>query len=179
MRIIAGDFKGRRLYTPNDKNVRPTSDKVRGAIFSILQDRMEGCVFCDLFAGTGGVGIEALSRGAKFCYFGDHAQESISLLKKNVEHVGAQDICSLTHGSFIKTLERIPEKVDIFFLDPPYEKGLIQQAVAAIKERDLLAEEGIIVCEHGKYETIADDLCGYRKVKEKKYGIVVLSLFMC
>ena len=76
MRIIAGDYKGRKLITPNGRDiVRPTAEKVKGAIFSMLQDRIDGSIVCDLFAGTGSLGLEALSRGADFCWFGDHAQE--------------------------------------------------------------------------------------------------------
>lgn len=178
MRIIAGDYKGRRLYTPEDRRIRPTSDKVKEALFSIIGDRIDGAVVCDLFSGTGNLGLEALSRGADKCYFGDHSGESIKLIKDNVEMCRAEEYSAIIHGDFKKTLSRIEEKVDFFFLDPPYDKDLWGKAMQIIKDEDLLEEGGWIVCEHRSQVQLDDDLCGFEKTKERRYGKVVLSIFM-
>ncbi len=178
MRIIAGDYKYRKLTVPNDDRVRPTGEKVKEAMFSMLMDRLEGAVVCDLFAGTGALGLEALSRGAERCWFGDHAQESIQLIKTNVAACKAEDKARIVHGSFLKTLQSMNEKCDIFILDPPYNKPLVEEAMKAIAEMDLLAEDGVIVAEHGSDRELPDELYGFTKVKEKRYGIVVLSIFM-
>ena len=179
MRIIAGDYKGRKLITPNGADlVRPTAEKVKGAIFSMLMNRIEGAVVCDLFAGTGSLGLEALSRGADFCWFGDHAQECVTMVRKNIALCRAEEYSHVTHGSFMKTLQNIDGKVDIFLLDPPYKKGTLEEAIKAIAEMDLLAEGGVIVAEHGSDKELPDELAGFRKVKEKRYGIVVISIYM-
>lgn len=178
MRIIAGEYKGRRLYTLADFSVRPTADKPKGAIFSMLADRIYDATCCDLFAGTGNLGLEALSRGADFCYFGDHSQESIDVVKKNVEMCKAEDRSKIVHGSYLKTLEAIDEKVDIFFLDPPYKKQLLEKSMEAIVRGEKLSEEGVIIAEHGVDKDMPEEFLGLRKIKEKKYGIVVISIYM-
>ena len=178
MRIIAGDYKGRKLKTPMDKSIRPTPDKVREALFSMLMERTYGSVCCDLFAGTGALGLEALSRGAAFCTFCDNARDSVSLLKENIAHVGAEEKSRIVAGHYEKALSSLPGPVDLFFLDPPYESELLERAMGSISKRDLLAEDGIIVAEHRKDLVLPETLAGFTKVREKKYGIVVLSLFM-
>lgn len=178
MRIIAGDYKGRRLYTPEDRRIRPTSDKVKEALFSIIGDRIDGSVVCDLFSGTGNLGLEALSRGADKCYFGDHSGESIKLIKDNVEMCRGEEYSVIIHGDYKKTLSRIEEKVDFFFLDPPYDKGLWEKAMQIIRDEQLLAEGGWIICEHRLENQLAENLCGFEKTKERRYGKVVLSIFM-
>ncbi|MEG0291433.1 MAG: 16S rRNA (guanine(966)-N(2))-methyltransferase RsmD [Anaerovoracaceae bacterium] len=178
MRIIAGDFKGRKLESPLDKKVRPTTDKVKEAMFSILMNDTYDRVFCDLFAGTGNLGLEALSRGAKFCYFGDSANESIRIIKSNVTYCKANDLAKIIHGDYTRILGNIGEKVDIFLVDPPYNKGLISLVLEKIEELDLLAEDGKIVVEHPKEDVLPDEIGKFKKTKEKKYGRVVLSIYM-
>ncbi len=178
MRIIAGNNKGRKLNTPRDNQVRPTTDKVKEALFSIIQNHVYGAVVCDLFAGTGTLGLEALSRGATRCYFGDHAGESVKLVKDNVALCKEERNAIIVHGDFLRTLDRIDEKVDIFLLDPPYDKDLLEKAIIAIDEKGLLAKDGIVVAEHTKDVVLPETLGGLEKKKEKRYGTVVLSIFM-
>lgn len=178
MRIIAGNNKGRKLNTPRDNQVRPTTDKVKEALFSIIQNHVYGAVVCDLFAGTGTLGLEALSRGARRCYFGDHAGESVKLVKDNVALCKEERNAIIVHGDFLRTLDRIDEKVDIFLLDPPYDKDLLEKAIIAIDEKGLLAKDGIVVAEHTKDVVLPETLGGLEKKKEKRYGTVVLSIFM-
>lgn len=178
MRIIAGDYKGRRLYTPKDNEIRPTTDKVKEAIFSILTNHIYGSKVIDLFAGTGNLGLEALSRGAEHCYFGDFSRDSLALIKENITYCKAGDKSTVIPGDFRKVLSRIKEPCDLILLDPPYGSGLLPQCLEEIKELDLLAEDGIILCEHRKEEQLPDELGGFQKVKERKYGTVVISLYM-
>ncbi len=178
MRVIAGDFKGRKLETPIDNSVRPTSDKVKEAMFSILMNDIYDAVICDLFAGSGGLGIEGLSRGARKCYFVDQANNSIKLIKQNVTTCKANEYAEIIQGDYQRALSRIREKVDIFIIDPPYGYGTELKAMELIAEKDLLAEDGKIVVEHEKHDTMPDEVAGFKKIKEKKYGRVVLSIYM-
>lgn len=178
MRVIAGDYKGRRLEAPADEKVRPTSDKVKEAMFSILMNDIYGAVVCDLFAGTGGLGIEALSRGASRCYFADQSKASIRLVQHNVEHCGASERSVIIMGDYSRALGRIREKVDIFLLDPPYETGLERKAMGMIRREELLAEDGIIMVEHSMRDEMEEEICGFVRFKEKRYGKVVLSFYM-
>lgn len=178
MRIIAGDYKGRRLESPEDYSVRPTADKVKEALFSILDPVMYDAKVCDLFSGTGNLGLEALSRGAGHCWFCDSSRQSLSLIKKNIEKCRAEEYSTVMPGDYRKALSKMREKIDIFFLDPPYGTGLLEKSVEMIAEKELLADEGIIVCEHHRRQILPDELSGFRKIKERKYGKVVLSMYI-
>lgn len=177
MRIIAGDYKGRRLYSPLDDDIRPTTDKVKEAIFSIIQEYIDEAICIDLFAGSGNLGLEALSRGAKYCYFCDASRKSLELVKKNIQYCKAENKSEIIAGDYTKTLCKINRKADIIFLDPPYKNGLMQGCFEKIRENDVLSEDGIIIAEHGHYEELPDELFGYEKIKEKKYGSIVISIY--
>ncbi|MEE0772131.1 MAG: 16S rRNA (guanine(966)-N(2))-methyltransferase RsmD [Anaerovoracaceae bacterium] len=177
MRIIAGEFKGRRLESPADYSIRPTTDKVKEALFSILTEKLWGSRVLDLFSGTGNLGIEALSRGAAECVFCDSSRDSLKLIKSNIAHCRAEKGAKVMAGDFRKTLMNLEGKFDIIFLDPPYQKGFLEPTFSLIRERELLAEGGIIVAEHRKEEDLPDDFCGFEKIKERKYGIIKLSIY--
>lgn len=180
MRIIAGDYKGRRLYTPLNDNIRPTTDKVKEAVFSIVQGYLEDAVCVDLFSGSGNLGLEALSRGAKHCYFCDSSRESLALTKKNVEYCCAQDKSTILQGDYSRAISVIAESekgADIIFLDPPYKKGLMLDCLERIAESGLLSEDGIIVAEHGIEEELPEAVSGFEKIKERKYGKIVVTLY--
>lgn len=178
MRIIAGDYKGRKLEAPQDNDIRPTSDKVKEAIFSILMPYTEDGVFVDLFAGTGGLGLEAISRGAKFCYFCDKERNAIAIIKSNIEKCGAEDYSKVIFGDYMKALRRLEgEKVDVFILDPPYKSGLYEKALNSIDSLDLLSDEGIIIAEHQKELKLPDSIGSLVMFKERNYGNIVLSLY--
>lgn len=178
MRVIAGDYKGRVLYSPRDRQVRPTSDKVKEALFSIIGFDIIDAVCVDLFAGTGSLGIEALSRGAGKCYFGDHAGESIKIIKDNIEMCRAWDYSVVIHGDYQKTLSRIEGPVDIVFLDPPYSKHIFENIMKIIRENNIMADGGMIICEHDKNSEMEDEIYGFTKTKERRYGKVVLSFYI-
>lgn len=177
MRIIAGEFKGRRLESPADNSVRPTTDKVKEALFSILNDRMWGSRVLDLFSGTGNLGIEALSRGAAECVFCDSSRDSLRLIKSNITHCKAQEGARVIPGDFRKTLMNLEGQFDIILLDPPYGKGFLEPAFELIRDQGLLAEDGVIVAEHRKEEDLPEEFFGFEKIKERKYGIIKLSIY--
>lgn len=177
MRIIAGDYKGRRLNAPMDRSVRPTADKVKEALFSILADRIWGSRVLDLFSGTGNLGIEALSRGADFCVFADNSRESLRLIRSNIEHCKAEEGARVVAGDYKKTLMNLGEEFDLILLDPPYGKGYLDECFALIREHGVLAEDGVIVAEHRKEEKMPEELYGFQKIKERRYGIVMLSIY--
>ena len=177
MRIIAGDLKGRKLEALKGNDVRPTGDKVKEAIFSMVDVHLADSVVIDLFSGTGNLGLEAISRGAKMCYFVDNRPESIKVTYTNIENCKVQENSKVIAGSFEKVLVKIPEKADIIFLDPPYDKGFLNSCFEKIREFEALNEDGIIVAEHGLKEKLPDTLAGFTKIKEKRYGTVWVSLF--
>ncbi len=177
MRIITGEYRGRRLESPAGYDVRPTSDKVKEAVFNIIMNEVWDATCVDLFAGTGNLGLEALSRGAKKCYFGDNSRESINLIKNNVKMCRAEDKSVIIAGDYSKILGRINEKVDIFFLDPPYKDGLYENCLEIIDSLDLLSEEGIIVAEHGVRDYVPETVGSLEIIKERKYGKIMVTIY--
>lgn len=146
MRIIAGSYKGRKLASPNDDRVRPTTDRVRESLFSILGD-FSDCVVVDGFAGTGALGIEALSRGADYCYFFDPSYASILLVEENIDRVGASERASIYKVSFDKGLELLESEPDVLFLDPPYGSSLAQSALESMAKCEWVTARALVVVE--------------------------------
>ena len=180
MRIITGDFKGRRLEMPENDQIRPTTEKVKEAIFSMISGNLYDAVCVDLFSGTGNLGLEALSRGAAKCYFGDNSRASIALTKRNIEMCRAQEWSIVIPGDFEKVLNRLAErgeKVDVFFLDPPYKEGLYEKCFQMIRELDILADEGIIVAEHNERDVFADEIEGFVKLRDRNYGTIAVTIY--
>lgn len=177
MRIIAGIYKGRRLTSPIDDRVRPTTDKVKEAIFSILTNDIYGSNVLDLFSGSGNLGLEALSRGAQHCWFCDSSRDSLKLIRENIRYCKAEEKATVIAGDFRKVLSGLNSRMDIILLDPPYGKGMLPECFELIKEYDLLADDGLILAEHRKDEELPDELGGFTKIKERKYGKVVVSIY--
>ena len=177
MRVIAGEYKGRRLKTPKDYSVRPTADKVKEALFSILTDKIWGSKVLDLFSGTGNLGIEALSRGAELCVFCDSSRESIGIINSNITYCRAEQRAKVVCGDYRKVMANLREKFDIILLDPPYDKGYLEDCFGNIDECGLLEEDGVIVAEHRREEKLPENLFGFEKIKERKYGIIMLSIY--
>ena len=177
MRIVAGDFKGRKLETPLNNDIRPTSEKVKEGLFSSISGYLYDAVCVDLFAGTGNLGLEAISRGASKCYFGDNSRTSIEIVRRNVAHCKAEEWSEVYFGDYEKVLRKIHEPVDIFFLDPPYREGLYEDCFELIAELELLAEDGIIVAEHASNDVFPEELAGFVKFKDRKYGSQTFSIY--
>lgn len=177
MRIIAGDLKGMRLSPPAGNKVRPTTDKVKESIFNIIMGYLEDAVVVDLFAGTGNLGLEAISRGAAKCYFGDNSKDSIALVKKNIASCKVQNKSVTIFGDYPFVLSKISEKADVIFLDPPYAVGAIEECLRVISESDVLSEEGIVVTEHDSKEGLPERVGSLYKDKEKRYGTVGITVY--
>ncbi len=178
MRIIAGSLKGRRLISPRNNDVRPTSDKVKEAVFSMLIPYMEeGFTAMDVFAGSGNMGIEAISRGAKTVFFSDSSRESLALVRENLKTCHVEDSGILLSGDFRSNIRRVNQKVDIFFLDPPYAAGFIPDALAAINEKDNISPEGVVVCEHAYKDKLQDSYPGFEMIKSRKYGAIGVTIY--
>ena len=177
MRVIAGEFKGRRLQTPDNYDIRPTSEMVKEALFSILLNDIYGSNFLDLFSGTGAVGIEACSRGAEKVYLVDKSRESIAIIRENVNKTGCQDKVSILSSDYRIALNRIKEKIDIVFADPPYDEGYNLQILESLSKSDVLSDSGIVIIEHSKRAVLPDEFEIFEKYKEKKYGKKCLSFY--
>jgi len=175
MIVSSGKFKGRKLADNHYSHIRPTADIVKQAIFNKLSLNVQSAKVLDLFCGTGALGIEAISRGAKEVVFCDCDARSLSLTKQNLKSLNIDNFRTLK-SDFKESLKKLQgEKFDIILLDPPYMSGVYEEALNLIKTYDLLAEEGIIVCEHEKSVEIESDK--FNKIDQKRYGIKMVSYF--
>lgn len=176
MRIISGTAKGRALAAPSDARVRPTTDRIRESLFSILGS-FDDCTVFDAFAGTGALGCEALSRGATHACFSDSAARSIALIAENVRRVRAQERSIILHATFEQAVRRLDFDPDVTFLDPPYNKGLAQYALDVLAESERFTEGALIVCEQHVDETPCA-LSDFDLDDERIYGSVRLRFFL-
>ncbi len=177
MRIIAGTLKGRKLYTPADRSVRPTSDKVKEALFSMIAPWTPEAIVLDLFCGTGSLGLEAISRGAKRVYFADKSRDSLALTKQNIAYCRVPEQAVVLPGEYDRVLPRIKEKTDIVLLDPPYKDGLLRDCIGRIDELELLDLEGVIAAEHSTDDPLPEQLGNFVKWRERRYGKIALTLY--
>ncbi len=180
MRVISGKLKGKRLFTPKGLELRPTSDRVKEAIFNILQNSIENRVVLDLFAGTGALGIEALSRGAKSAVFLEASSRSLAVLRKNIEacKLEAQaEVLALEVPRGIQALSRRGDSFHLVFLDPPYARGLARIALEALSEGEILAPGARIIAEHSPAEDL-DSISHLEQVDRRKYGSTLVSFFI-
>lgn len=175
MRVITGSARGRKLRTLEGSDVRPTTDKVKEAIFSIVQFDIEGSRILDLFAGSGQLGIEALSRGADYCVFVDSSRASVEVIKENVAAVGFQKKSRISTIDSINFLKGSIDTFDIAFLDPPYNKGLIEEALPLLGRK--MSGRGIIVCEHEKNLVLPEKIENMFRHKVYKYGKIEVTVY--
>lgn len=178
MRIITGSARGTKLESLEGLATRPTAGKVKEALFSMIQFDIEGREVLDLFAGTGQLGLEALSRGAKRATFVDNSNEAIAVIKRNAQKTKLYEKCRVLTteaGIFIKNAGQRGEKYDIIFLDPPYADKSIGDIVEKIMKADILAPFGLIVCESNNVEPI--EIGGLNIRKHSRYGKTYITLF--
>jgi 16S rRNA (guanine(966)-N(2))-methyltransferase RsmD len=169
MRIISGSARGRKLKEPVGNKIRPTSDRVKEAVFTIIQFDVEGRRVLDLFAGSGQYGIEALSRGAKSAVFVDTLSDAVRLVRENVQKCGFSDLSSIYARDALRFLDN-DEKYDLIFIDPPYDTPLAKQAIEKIMLFDKLNINGIIITEI-KADSISPEVKDpYSLEKEYRYG---------
>lgn len=175
MRVITGTAKGRRLSTLNGNDVRPTTDMVKEAVFSAIQFDIEGRLFLDLFAGSGQMGIEAISRGAKGAVFIDINNEAISVIKDNLQKTSFTDKAKVIKGEYSSFLASTNERFDIAFLDPPYHIGILEKALFEVTK--VMNEHGIIVCEHPTEVKVPEKLGEFSLERQRKYSKIIISIY--
>lgn len=168
MRIIAGERRGKALLSPAGTEVRPTTNMVKESVFNILQFNIEGRRFLDLFAGSGQMGLEALSRGAREAVFVDSSREAVRVIEKNLAAAGFKDRARVVGADFAGYLRAGRETFDIAFLDPPYREGLMERALELVAGR--MAPGGVILCEHGSREVLPERAGDFEKRKVYRYG---------
>ncbi|AKL95523.1 RNA methyltransferase, RsmD family [Clostridium aceticum] len=173
MRVIAGEARGLRLFTPKDLQIRPTSDRVKESIFNIVQNYLYDSIVIDLFSGTGNLGIEALSRKAEKVYFVDKNQESIDIIKKNLQKTNLITKSEILQSDVISAINRLAGRnvqANIIFMDPPYKQGLAIAALEEIAKNKLLQPSGMIIVEHDKDEDMPEEIGSILQFRSKSYG---------
>lgn len=175
MRVVTGSARGRKLKTPENYDIRPTSDNVKESIFNILQFDIEGRKVLDLFAGTGQLGIECLSRGAESAVFVDHSREAIKIIKENL---AACDLKGLVAEQDSLMYLKNCGKFDLILVDPPYDSDLYEEVLKSINLFDILNDGGIIICEARRGRAFPPMTGDLKLVKEYNYGSVKLCKYM-
>ena len=178
MRIITGIYKGRVLTTLPDKRVRPVTDRVKSTIYNVLQSRLDlrDAHILDLFAGSGSLGLEAISRGAKDAVFVDEDREVLDTIERNAESLGCLENCALVQTDAQAFIERSEDRFDLIFADPPYAYGHVALLPPLIMNRQLLKKEGFLIIEHEKRVQFAEDPL-YHIAVQKEFGITRISFF--
>jgi len=173
LRIIGGDLKGRRIVTVRGSMTRPTADRLREAIFNILYTRVQGSVVLDVFAGTGAMGIEALSRGAEYAVFVDNNKNASSVIKKNITSCEIEDKTTIIKRDALKRLDwikSIKPWFNIVFMDPPYNRNFIKPSLESLVKSQLLKQKAYIIIEHSYSEIISEEIKAFTTIDQRKYG---------
>lgn len=171
MRIISGTLKGRVVKGYDVDGTRPTMDRVKESVFSMIQNKIEDATVLDLFAGSGNLGIEAISNGSKVCYFNDLNKECIKVMNNNLKEFNIADKSVVLNQDYRRCLDYLKEKAlsfDLIFLDPPYRMECLNEVIEKILENNLLKDKGLIICEIS-YDYLYD-FAGLEKIKKRKYG---------
>lgn len=176
MRVITGTARGKRLVTAEGMDVRPTPERVKEALFSAIQFDIEGRTILDLFAGSGQMGIEALSRGAEKAVFVDQSQVSVNHILTNLKNTGFTDNAKVIRGDFSAVLLGMTEKFDFVFLDPPYASGILEKALKLVQKN--VKDHGIIICEHPKEQVLPEEVEDFKVKKQYRYGKVYITFYV-
>ena len=177
MRVITGKARGVQLKTPEGLDTRPTTDRVKEALFSIIQFEIPGTAVLDLFGGTGQLGIEALSRGAASATFVDAGEAACKLIKENLRRTKLENQGKVLRSDYLQYLKTTREKFNIIFLDPPYAEVFLENALNCITEIDILQTGGIIVCERPVGKELPWEYSGYTRSKDYKYGKTLITIY--
>ena len=177
MRVITGRARGVVLKTPEGEMTRPTTDRVKEALFSIIQFELPGATVLDLFGGTGQLGIEAISRGAQRAVFVDSREDACKLIRENLRRTKMERDGVVIRSDYIAYLQKCREKFDIIFLDPPYAEVFLENALKYITEIDILRYGGIIVAERPLGKELPWGFQGYARSKDYKYGKTLVTLY--
>ncbi|MCR4594684.1 MAG: 16S rRNA (guanine(966)-N(2))-methyltransferase RsmD [Clostridiales bacterium] len=175
MRVISGEARGRRLQTLEGDEVRPTTDRVKESLFSIIQFDIPGSNVVDLFSGSGQLGIEAVSRGAGHCSFVDESRKSLDVTKSNIKTCGFEGKTSVFLGGAVSFLENTHNTFDIAILDPPYRKGLIDRTLPVLTPK--MSQNGLIICEASAEEKLPEKAGDFSLTREYRYGKIKLVVY--
>ena len=177
IRVITGKARGIQLKTPDGVHTRPTTDRVKEAIFSIIHFDIPNATVLDLFGGTGQLGIEALSRGAKFAVFVDERDDSCKLIRENIKRTGFDKQSSVVRSDYSVYLKKCSQKFDLILLDPPYAEVFLENSLKMISEIDILQSGGIIVTERPLGKDLPWEHPCYLRSKDYKYGNTLITIF--
>ena len=177
MRVITGKAKGVALKTPDGMLTRPTADRVKEALFSVINFDVPDAVVLDLFGGTGQLGIEALSRGAKSAVFVDHQAKACELIKENLRRTKFEKEGRVVRSDYLEYLKRTKELFDIILLDPPYAEVFLENALKCITEIDILRSGGIIVTERPVGKELSYEFPGFTRSRDYKYGKTLIAIY--
>lgn len=184
MRIISGEYRGFRLKTPKGENTRPTTDRVKESVFSIIESKKHitsRARVLDLFAGSGGIGLEFLSRGAGHACFVDSDANSISAIKENIAKCKVDDLTEVYRNDAAKAIEllsRKRNKYDYIYMDPPYEKNIIPKILETIYNSGILNSNGLVIAEHESGLDMEENVCNMAKIDSRRYGSIGVSFFV-
>lgn len=176
MRIISGCRRGHKLLDFTGRDVRPTTDRVKESIFNLIQIYIADAVVLDMFAGSGALSFEAISRGAKRAVLLDNDKNSIDIIKKNIYSLKFEDVCEVVNRSCFDYVNGCTDKFDIIFLDPPYNKGFVEKSLKIVAENNILSDTGIIVLESDNTD-FNSDFDGLDIVKQKRYGRTYITIY--
>ena len=177
MRVITGKARGVQLKTPEGMLTRPTADRVKEALFSIINFDLPGAAVLDLFGGTGQLGIEALSRGANSAVFVDQREDACKIIRENLRRTKLESQSKVVRSDYLDYLRRSREKFDIILLDPPYAEVFLENALKCITEIDILKSDGIIVAERPVEKELPFEFEGFTRSKDYKYGKTLLTIY--
>lgn len=180
MRIIAGTLKNRRIKSREGRETRPTLERIKEAIFSIIGEKVVNAKFLDFYSGTGNVTFEALSRGAERAIMIEENKEALKVIIENVNHLGVENKCRAYKNDVFRAAEilaRKNEKFDIIFLDPPYKENISTRTIEKISDENLLEKDGIIISEHSNYEKMSDKIGNFVKYDERDYNKKIVSFY--
>ena len=177
MRVITGTARGVSLKAPKGTDTRPTMDQVKEGIFSAIQFEVEGRRALDLFAGSGQLGIEALSRGARAAVFVDARREACQAVRENLEKTHLVQSACVVQADYLSYLAGCRERFDLVFLDPPYAEVFLENALKRISEIDILSDSGIIICERPVEKALTADYAGLTHYRDYRYGKTAVTIF--
>ena len=178
MRVISGSLKGRKIKGYDIEGTRPTMDRVKLSLFGSIQDYIQGACVLDLFAGSGNLGIEAISNGAKRCFFVDNNHRCIKVIHENIKEFKIEDKSTSIEMDYCKALEILKDKGEVFdliFVDPPYKEHILLDILKIVRDNQFLSDNGLIILEYNyEYDSEVD---GYTLLKKKKYGDKFISIY--
>ena len=179
MRVISGSLKGRKIEGYDIVGTRPTMDRVKESVFASIQDYIPDSVVLDLFAGSGNLGIEAISNGCRKCFFVDNNSKCIQVIKGNLKKFGVLENSTVIESDYKKALDKFKDKgqvFDVIFVDPPYKDTILLEILEYVRDNNLLSSNGIIVLEYN-IDILNEEIEGYNLIKKKKYGDKFISIY--